>query len=59
MELATKRIKDDIFTISWYMRGGVTAEELFHVYSAEDRAIINDIIKINIENTKKSGLPLL
>lgn len=59
MELATKRIKDDIFTISWYMRGGVTADDLFHVYSAEDRAIMNDIIKNNIENTKKSGLPLL
>jgi len=59
MELATKRIKDDIFTISWYMRGGVTAEDLFHVYSAEDRAILNDIIKNNIENTKKSGLPLV
>lgn len=59
MELATKRIKDDIFTISWYMRGGVSAHELLHVYSAEDRAIMNDIIKNNIENTKKSGLPLL
>ncbi|NBR61956.1 MAG: hypothetical protein EBT86_10000 [Actinobacteria bacterium] len=59
MELATKRIKDDIFTISWYMRGGVTSYELFHVYSSEDRAILNDIIKNNIENTKKSGLPLI
>jgi len=59
MDLAIKRIKDDIFTISWYMRGGVTADELFHQYSAEDRAIMNDIIKNNIENTKKSGLPLL
>lgn len=59
MELATKRIKDDIFTISWYMRGGVTAHDLFHVYSSEDRAIMNDIIKNNIENTKKSGLPLI
>lgn len=59
MELATKRIKDDIFTISWYMRGGVTAHELLHVYTAEDRAILNDIIKNNIENTKKSGLPLI
>jgi hypothetical protein len=41
------------------MRGGVTSEDLFHVYSVEDRKIINDIIKDNIELTKKSGLPLL
>jgi len=59
MDLAVKRIKDDIYTISWYMRGGVTAHELLHVYSADDRAIMNDIIKNNIENTKKSGLPLI
>jgi hypothetical protein len=59
MDLAVKRIKDEIFTLSWYMRGGITAHELFHVYSADDRAILNGIIKSNIENTKKSGLPLI
>lgn len=59
MDLAVKKIKDDIFTISWHMRGGVTAQDLFHIYSADDRAILNDIIKTNIENTKKSGLPLM
>jgi hypothetical protein len=41
------------------MRGGVTSEQLFHVYSAEDRKIINDIVNDNIELTKSSGLPLL
>ena len=41
------------------MRGGVTAYELFHIYSAEDRIIINGIIKENIELTKKSGLAIL
>lgn len=59
MDLAIKRIKDDIFTISWYMRGGVTAHELFHIYSADDRMLMNELIKNNIENTKKSGLPLM
>ena len=58
-DLQCKQIKDDIFTISWYMRGGVTAQELLHIYSYEDRTIMNGIIKNNIELTKKSGLPLM
>lgn len=54
-----KGIKDEIFRLAWYMRGGVTSHELFNVYSYEDRVILNDVIKDNIEATKKSGLPLL
>ena len=41
------------------MRGGVSAHDLFWEYSAEDRAIINDVIKENIESTNKTGLPLI
>lgn len=59
LEQEVKGIKDEIFRLSWYMRGGVSSENLFHVYSYEDRAILNDIIKDNIELTKKSGLSLL
>lgn len=54
-----KQLKDEIFRISWYMRGGVTSYELFHVYSHEDRTIINNIIKDNIEATKASRLALI
>ena len=54
-----KQLKDELFRISWYMRGGVTSYELFHVYSHEDRVIINNIIKDNIEATKASKLPLV
>lgn len=59
LENQTKNIKDEIFRISWYMRGGVSSEDLFHKYSVEDRQIINEIIKENIETTKKSGIALL
>jgi len=52
-------IKDEVFRISWYMRGGVSSYELFHVYSRDDRIIMNEIVKDNIELTKKSGLPIL
>lgn len=41
------------------MRGGVTANELFNSLSYEDRMIINDIIKDNIEATKKTGMNLI
>jgi hypothetical protein len=41
------------------MRGGVTSNELFYQYSFEDRQIISEIIKENIEATKKSGIALL
>lgn len=59
MEADTKMIKDDIFRIAWAMRGGVNSYDLFHNYSYEDRCIMNEIIKENIESTKKSGLPLI
>lgn len=52
-------IKEEIFRLAWYMRGGVTSQDLFHNYSFEDRSIISVIIKENIELTKKSGMPLL
>lgn len=41
------------------MRGGVNSLDLFHTYSYEDRMIMNDIIKDNIDATKKSGLNLV
>lgn len=57
--MEAKQIKDEIFRISWYMRGGVTSQDLYHVYSYEDRTIINNIIKDNIEATKTSRLALI
>jgi hypothetical protein len=40
----------------WYMRGGVTYEEAWFL-SYQARKYINDIIKENLEVTKKSGIP--
>jgi hypothetical protein len=41
------------------MRGGVTVNELMHIFSYEDRVVYYDIIKENIETTKETGLPLV
>lgn len=41
------------------MRGGVSISDLMHCYCAEDREILANIIKDNIELTKESRMPLL
>lgn len=41
------------------MRGGVSLEQLLHVYSHEDREVMYDIIKENIETTKATQMPLV
>jgi uncharacterized protein (DUF433 family) len=41
------------------MRGGVTVEELLHLYSHEDRDMIYNVIRDNIETTKETQMPLL
>jgi len=38
------------------MRGGVTLDEAFNL-SYEDKQLIGDIIKDNLETTKKTGMP--
>ncbi len=38
------------------MRGGITLDDAFAL-TVEDREIISEIIKDNLETTKKSGLP--
>ena len=53
------KFKEDLFRISWYMRGGVTIHDLLHVYSNDDVEIMSRVVQSNIENTIKSNLPLL
>jgi hypothetical protein len=42
--------------MSWFMRGGLTYDDAMTL-SSEERAIVGDIIKKNMETTKESGLP--
>ena len=37
--------KEELFRISWFMRGGVNINDLFHTYSHEDIKLISEIIK--------------
>ena len=56
MEGEAKAIRNDVIKMCWYMRGGVTYSEGMNM-SYQERDLINDIIKENLETTKKSGLP--
>jgi hypothetical protein len=40
----------------WYMRGGLSYEAALNL-SFEERNAVSEIIKDNLETTKKSGLP--
>jgi hypothetical protein len=56
MDKETHNIRLDVLKLCWYMRGGVTYDEAMQMSQAE-RSLINDIVKENLETTKKSGLP--
>lgn len=56
LDKESKALKADLMKMCWYMRGGISYDEAFYT-SLEDRIIIADIIKENLETTKKSGLP--
>jgi len=42
--------------MAWYMRGGLSYEQALQL-SASEKEMIGQIIKDNMETTKKSGLP--
>jgi hypothetical protein len=52
----SKAIKEEALKMSWFMRGGVSYEEVM-MLGFEEREIINKIIKSNLESTRESGLP--
>lgn len=52
----SKDLKKELFRICWYMRGSVSVTEAYDL-SYEDRVIISDIIKDNLETTKETKLP--
>jgi len=56
MEKETQDIRLDVLKLCWYMRGGVTYDEAMQM-GQTDRNLINNIVKENLETTKKSGLP--
>ena len=56
MEDECKDIKFSALKQSWYMRGGVTYEDVLNM-SSDERMAINRIIEDNLETTKKTQMP--
>ena len=56
MDNTQKEIKLDLLKICWYMRGGVTYDEA-NSMSPQEREIIGNLVKDNLETTKKTGQP--
>ncbi|SVA85651.1 uncharacterized protein METZ01_LOCUS138505 [marine metagenome] len=56
MENEVKQIKGDILKMTWFMRGGLTYEQALNL-SIEERNLVNEIIKDNLETSKKTGMP--
>jgi hypothetical protein len=45
--------------MTWYMRGGLSFEQLLTDTDLDDHSVITNIIKENIENTKTAKMPLI
>jgi hypothetical protein len=56
LEKDSKALKKEIYKMSWYMRGAVSLDEAY-MLDFQDRQIIGEIIKENLEVTKESNLP--
>ena len=56
MDTEATEIRREAIKMCWYMRGGITYEQALQL-SIGERTIISDLIKDNLETTKKSGLP--
>ncbi|MGA1713191.1 MAG: hypothetical protein ACO4CS_18050 [bacterium] len=54
MDSDIKNLKHELLKICWYMRGGVTYQEALNM-SIDERQIIGNIVKDNLETTKKTG----
>jgi hypothetical protein len=56
MENNAKDLKHELLKVCWYMRGGLSYSEA-NALSPTEREIIADLVKENLETTKKSGQP--
>lgn len=56
MEAEVKSLKQEALRFTWHMRGGLSYDDAL-MLSADERKLISELIKDNLETTKKSGLP--
>ena len=52
----TKNLKLEIMKLCWFMSGGITWQEALEL-SPEERSVATQLVKENMETTKKTGQP--
>jgi hypothetical protein len=55
-ENESKNLKLELFKVCWFMRGGVTWQEALNL-SPEERTVVSQLVKENMDTTKKTGQP--
>ena len=55
-ENQAKNLKLEIMKICWYLRGGMSWQEALNL-SPDERSIAAQLVKENMETTKKTGHP--
>ena len=56
LESEGKNLKLELMKICWYMRGGMSWQESLNL-SPDERAIAGQLVKENLDTTKKTGQP--
>lgn len=55
-ERDSKALKTEVLRMCWGMRGGLTYTEGMHL-SSQERSMVTDLIKENMDVTKKTKMP--
>jgi hypothetical protein len=56
MDQEADSIRKQSIKMAWYMRGGATYEDVMQM-SHQERKMVSELIKDNLETTKNSKLP--
>jgi|TARA_B110000285_G_scaffold207708_1_gene247302 hypothetical protein len=56
LDSGTKNLKLDLMKLCWHMRGGVSWQESLNM-SPDERTIVSQLVKENMDTTKKTGQP--
>lgn len=56
MDQEAESIRRQSLKMSWYMRGGASYEDVLQM-SSQERKLLSELIKENLETTKTSKLP--
>ena len=51
-----QEFKAELIKLCWFMRGGLTYDQAMAL-GIQERELINDLIKDNLETTKKTNMP--